>query len=47
MLRQALGMAEADPSTISYSVSGKLSGPQWRNLRFNSEGEFKLPDGMR
>jgi LEA14-like dessication related protein len=47
MLRQALGMAQGDQSVISYSVSGKLSGPQWRNLRFNSEGEFKMPEGMR
>jgi LEA14-like dessication related protein len=47
MLRQALGMAEADPAVISYSVSGKLSGLQWRNLRFSSRGEFKLPDELR
>jgi LEA14-like dessication related protein len=47
MLRQALGMAQGDQSVISYSVSGKLSGPQWRNLRFSSEGEFKMPEGMR
>jgi LEA14-like dessication related protein len=47
MLRQALGMAEADPAVISYSVSGKLSGPQWRNLRFSSKGAFRLPDELR
>jgi LEA14-like dessication related protein len=47
MLRQALGMAQGELSAISYSVSGKLSGPQWRNLRFSSEGEFKLPQELR
>lgn len=47
MLRQALGMAQGDNSTITYAVSGKLSGPQWRNLRFNSDGEFKLPESKR
>ncbi|WP_439115380.1 LEA type 2 family protein [Hydrogenophaga sp.] len=44
MLRQALGMAQGDRSPIGYVISGKLSGPQWRSLRFNSAGEFKLPD---
>lgn len=47
MLRQALGVAQGDTSAISYAVSGKLSGPQWRNTRFSSEGEFKLPEGVR
>jgi LEA14-like dessication related protein len=47
MLRQALGMAQGNASAISYVISGKLSGPQWRNTRFSSEGEFKLPEGMR
>jgi LEA14-like dessication related protein len=47
MLRQALGVAQGDTSTVSYAVSGKLSGPQWRNLRFSSDGEFKLPEGLR
>ena len=47
MLRQALGVAQGDISTVQYAVSGKLSGPQWRNLRFSSDGEFKLPEGMR
>ena len=47
MLRQALGVAQGDISTVKYAVSGKLSGPQWRNLRFSSDGEFKLSEGMR
>ena len=47
MLRQALGMAQGDSKTITYAVSGRLSGPQWRNLRFSSDGEFKLPEGVR
>jgi LEA14-like dessication related protein len=47
MLRQALGVAQGDIGTVTYAVSGKLSGPQWRSLRFNSDGEFKLPEGMR
>jgi len=46
MLRQALGMAQGDRSAISYVVSGKLSGPQWRSLRFSSTGEFKLSEPL-
>lgn len=44
MLRQALGMAQGDRSPITYAINGKLSGPQWRSLRFSSSGEFKLPE---
>jgi LEA14-like dessication related protein len=44
MLRQALGMAQGDRSPITYAINGKLSGPQWRSLRFSSTGEFKLPE---
>lgn len=44
MLRQALGMAQGDRSPINYAINGKLSGPQWRSLRFSSTGEFKLPE---
>ncbi|MBS3912622.1 MAG: LEA type 2 family protein [Hydrogenophaga sp.] len=46
MLRQALGMAQGDRSPVSYVVSGKLSGPQWRSLRFRSSGEFRLPEPL-
>lgn len=47
MLRQALGVVQGDLGTVSYAISGKLSGPQWQSLRFSSEGEFKLPEGIR
>jgi hypothetical protein len=32
---------------VGYVVRGKLSGPQWRNMRFRSEGEFALPQNLR
>lgn len=44
VLRQALGIAQGDRSPISYLISGKLSGPQWRNVPFTSTGEFQLPE---
>jgi len=48
LLRQAMGVARGeDMSSVSYVVSGKLSGPQWRNLRFSSAGEFALPQNLR
>ena len=48
LLRQALGMAQGgDSSRVSYMVRGKFSGPQWRNMRFSSEGEFALPQNLR
>ena len=47
LLRQALGMAQGGgASTLAYVINGKLSGPQWRALRFESAGEFKLPAGL-
>jgi len=48
LLRQAMGVAQGDDmSRVGYVVSGKLSGPQWRNMRFSSEGEFALPKNLR
>ena len=48
LLRQAMGVAQGgDSGRISYVVRGKLSGSQWRNLRFSSEGEFALPQELR
>lgn len=47
LLRQAMGVVQGgSPSTLAYVVNGKLSGPQWRALRFESAGEFKLPAGL-
>lgn len=46
VLRQAAGMAQGAPAKVAYSVSGKLAGSQLRPVRFNSEGEFKLPAGL-
>lgn len=46
LLRQAYGFALDDRSPITYAITGKLSGPQWSNLRFGSEGEFYLPAGL-
>jgi LEA14-like dessication related protein len=46
VLNQALGIALNDRSPITYVISGKLSGPQWKSHRFGSEGEFPLPAGM-
>lgn len=48
LLRQAMSVAQGDDmSRVRYVVRGKLSGPQWRNLRFSSEGEFALPQNLR
>jgi LEA14-like dessication related protein len=48
LLRQAMGVAQGDGmSRVSYVVRGKLSGPQWRNMRFGSEGELALPENLR
>jgi LEA14-like dessication related protein len=46
VLRQAAGMAQGSPVKVAYAVNGKLAGPQWRAVRFSSEGEFKLPAGL-
>lgn len=46
VLRQAAGMAQGAPAKVVYGFSGKLAGPQWRSVHFNSEGEFTLPAGL-
>jgi len=46
VLRQAASAAQGSPAKIAYAVSGKLAGPQWRSVRFSSEGDFKLPAGL-
>lgn len=44
VLRQALGVAGREqPDSITYRLSGKLSGPGFASKRFEAQGEFELP----
>jgi len=47
MARQVLGMLDGKPvDKITYSLSGKLNGASlFGTQRFNSKGEFELPQG--
>ena len=50
MVRQALGMmgsatkgAGEGPGKVSYSLTGKLNGPTFSSVRFESTGDLELP----
>ena len=44
MARQAFGLIEGKPGQkIVYVLNGKLNGPAFRSLRFESQGELGLP----
>ena len=47
MARQFMGMLDGKPvGSISYTMSGKLHGASmFGTQRFNSKGEFELPQG--
>ena len=48
MVRQVMGVMDGKPvEQIRYSMSGKLNRVGTGALRFQSEGEFKLPDRER
>jgi LEA14-like dessication related protein len=45
MVRQALGFASGDRSRVDYLLRGKLAGPGFGGVRFESRGELALPSG--
>lgn len=46
MLRQAVGIATGERQRADYALSGRLASPGFGGLRFESQGELKLPAGM-
>jgi Late embryogenesis abundant protein len=48
-LRQVLGVASSGqmPDKLSYELSGRISGPAFGGVRFNSSGEMSLPNQAR
>jgi LEA14-like dessication related protein len=47
MARYLVGMLEGKPiDKISYELEGKLNGPAFMPMRFQSRGELVLPSGM-
>ena len=48
MVRQALGMMGGKPiEKINYSLTGKLNGPTFSSVRFESTGDLQLPTRTR
>jgi LEA14-like dessication related protein len=45
MVRQALGFATGDRTRVDYLLRGKLAGPGFGGVSFQSHGEFALPAG--
>jgi len=43
MVRQAIGLASGDRSKIDYVLRGKVGGPSFGGVRFESRGELELP----
>lgn len=43
MLRQALGLASGERRKTDYVLRGKLAGPAFAAVRFESQGELQLP----
>lgn len=43
MLRQAMGLASGDRSRLDYELHGRLAGPGFGGVRFQSSGELALP----
>jgi LEA14-like dessication related protein len=46
LLRQALGFAAGDRSRVDYRLRGRLGGPTFGGMSFESSGEFALPAGL-
>jgi LEA14-like dessication related protein len=42
-LRSAAGIAQSNPEKIEYQLKGKLAGPLFKSVRFQSKGEVALP----
>lgn len=45
MVRQALGFASGDRTRVDYLLRGKLAGPGFGGVSFQSRGELALPSG--
>lgn len=45
-LRSAAGVINSPGDRIQYELKGKLAGAAFRTVRFNSKGEFTLPNGV-
>jgi LEA14-like dessication related protein len=46
--RQAIGIATNEyEGKLTYELTGKLSGPAFRSVRYKSRGEFTLPAELR
>jgi len=43
LVRQAIGLASGDRSKIDYVLRGKVGGPSFGGVRFESRGELELP----
>lgn len=43
MVRQAIGLASGDRSKIDYVLRGKVGGPSFGGVRFESSGVLELP----
>jgi LEA14-like dessication related protein len=46
LVRQALGFATGDRSKVDYRLRGKLAGPAFGGMSFESSGEIALPAGL-
>ncbi len=46
MLRQALGLASGERRRADYVLRGKLAGPAFAAVRFESRGELQLPAAL-
>jgi LEA14-like dessication related protein len=46
LVRQALGFATGDRSKVDYRLRGKLAGPAFGGMSFESSGEITLPAGL-
>jgi LEA14-like dessication related protein len=46
LVRSAMGAFGKPTDKIEYELSGKLAGPVFNSVRFNSKGEMTLPKGV-
>jgi len=46
VIRGAVGILGANPEKIPYELKGKLAGPLFHSVRFNSKGEIALPQDV-
>ncbi|MFZ4760622.1 MAG: LEA type 2 family protein [Burkholderiaceae bacterium] len=46
VVRQALGFATGDRTRADYRLRGRLAGPGFGGVRFDSSGEIALPPGL-